>query len=272
MENDFYPDGCIRSIYWQLLVDRAGAPVGYECLVRLAGVSDRNTEKIFNLMPAKFLYSVTSELLFRLSLNCVFNNFSEGKPLVKLFLNIEKDFFLCRDAVSELISASVLFSEFGYQLVVEITERPLKSRASLRNYIDGLIRLTQNKIPLVLDDYMLSNDENIELELGLISLVKFDVETLGIPLLESKCNFDEQSYIKLRDNLYEFVHAYRVPLLAEKVENSWQFEILSGLPFRYFQGFYFGRPNTAENGVIPTACSVASCVLEPKNVLHVVGR
>lgn len=258
MDRECY-DSCfraVRAIYWQEIVDQSGARIGCESLIRLTGVPDCDTEVAIRQMSSSALSKITSELLLRISLNCILSpSVATGTPF-KIFLNVEKQTLSCADAIDELIEASRCFKVSGYELVVEVTERPLPEGASMRMYIDGLIRLKRAGIPVALDDYSLDNDEHVELELGLVGLVKLEIDSLGVPLESPTGDFLRRKHRKLREQLYEFVRRYRVLLLAERVETPWQSKVVADLPFNYFQGYYFGKPCPAEDGLMPTVREV----------------
>lgn len=247
MSPDSFSSSSIRAIYWQDVVDRNCERVGCESLIRLTDVSDCNTEAVISQLSSEAISCITSELLFRISLNCLLSPLSprggEREPF-KIFLNVEKQTLASFDVVDELIEASRSCKLAGYQLVVEATERPLIDGTPERMYIDGLIRLRQSGIPVVLDDYLITNREHIELELGLIGLVKLELGSLGIPLKPCASTFETLD--GLQDQLLGFIRRYRVSLLAEKVETLWQSQVVSNLPFDYFQGYYFGRPHPAD--------------------------
>lgn len=250
-----YDDACadaIRAVYWQDIIDRRGAKIGIECLIRLAGVTDRDTRAAISWLPSLMLCRITSKLLHRISLSCVRSPYANrGRPF-KIFLNIEKQTLSCVSIVDELIEASRCLTIAGYELVVEVTERQLPSDASFRLYIDGLVRLKQANIFVILDDdSQMKDEEHVELELGLAHLVKFDINSLGIPHDPFSSNFFGETFRRLQGRLYDFIDLYQVFLLAEKVETLWQSRVVTDLPFSYFQGYHYGRPYPAEDGLMP---------------------
>lgn len=244
-------DAYIRAICWQDIVDRKGVIIGCEGLIRFPAVSDCDTKRVVSDLPFELL-NITSELLFRISLSCILLSYQSNKsrlPL-KLFLNIERQMLSKPDSIDELIEASLCLKMAGYELVVEVSAQPLSNASSFRMYIDGLIRLKQAGVFVVLDNYSISNEGHVELELGLVDLVKFDLRSLAIPLAPSSVFFT-RVHEEVREALAEFIRLYRLPLLAKRVETLWQFGVVSGLPFSYFQGYHFGRLRPAEDELIP---------------------
>ncbi|HYX89302.1 MAG TPA: HDOD domain-containing protein [Gaiellaceae bacterium] len=89
--------------------------------------------------------------------------------------------------------------------------------------------------PIALDDFVLT-DATVPL-VAVADIVKLDVLALGERRLEAHVQ-------ALRD--------HPVRLLAEKVEDAAAFERCAELGFDYFQGYVFGRPETATSRRIPS--------------------
>ena len=243
----FINKASIRAISFQKIVDRNINSIGYETLVRLKGVPDRLTSAAISELSENELCRLTSNLLFRLRLACI-SDISEKKSVKRIFVNVEKSTLSCSESIDELLECAVDFVSSGFELVVEVTERPLASTCSMRDYIDGLIRLSRAGVAIALDDYNIAGNCHIELEMGLVELVKVDIESHGMPL--------SPGYTLMRENLRDFhsivsnfTNDFRIPLLAERVENSWQFETLCSMRFDYFQGYFTGRPQLFAEGL-----------------------
>ena len=224
----------------QRIVSSSFELVGYEVLIRLYGVPDALTEDAISKLSIDDLNRITSDLLFRLRLRCLSEPI-QAKEKIKLFINIEKQTLASSGAVDELLEAASDFLRSGFMLVVEVTERPLKKPCSMRNYIDGLLRLTQGGVDIAMDDYNIDAENHIELEMKLPSLIKVDIEPHGISLIPA-AGSSECEDLKFRARISDFLIRFRTPLLAERVETVWQLEILSGMQFKFFQGYFIGKP------------------------------
>lgn len=228
----------ISEIYWQPIVNRANQVVGVEQLTRLAGFADSETELVFSVLGSRQINSITMQSLSILQETCSGLSSEKNKIGKTIFLNIEKDSFTSQSIVNEIIYTSNLLKNYSYDICIEVVERPLSNTNRISKYIDGLSKLKEAGIHIAMDDYDL-NGPHIELKLGLCTLVKLDIRDIMIPSRTNGLVSAVNYYDKLRDDLYEFASLYKVNLLAEKVENKWQFELLMGMHFNYFQGYFF---------------------------------
>ncbi|WP_371366659.1 EAL domain-containing protein [Pseudomonas sp. QL9] len=234
----------------QAIVDRQQQVIGFETLAALsAQVSGDASDELIAQLSMYDLERLTSDLLLRLRIRCLAEQNYEAQVRheqtsrlpMQYFVNVEKRSLTAPALVDELIEASADMDHAGCQLVVEVTERPLTSAGQLRAYIKGMMRLKQEGVLIALDDYPLDCSVHWELDLGLGDFVKLDIHSLG--LVETvDAELLSARYPVLAAQLYEFVHRYRVALIAEKVETSWQHGIAKILPFSLFQGYLFGRP------------------------------
>lgn len=232
----------IREVLLQPIANRSDRVVGHEHLVRLNAPHGRkSTEDVISRLSLADLERLTSDLLLILRVRCLLDCGSSEHVGARHFVNVEKRTLTRSGAVEALMETALELKQSGFQLVVEITERPLGGREKFRDYIDGLIRLKQGGVFIALDDYDIDSPKHWELDLGLCDIVKFDLRTLNLPA-EPDENLMAENYRELSDKLYEFIHRYRVELLAEQIETARQFEVVRGLPFKLFQGFYIGRP------------------------------
>lgn len=239
----------VRAVCWQDIVDRCGAKVGYECFIRLAGVPDQNTRLAVSMIPSLVLNKVMSELLRHISLNCIKSpNPCKGKAF-KIFLYVETHALLHANIVDELIEVYCCSRISGYELIIEVAGCQFSDNSLQQRYIDSLVRLKRAGVLVALGGGgILSDGWHIELELGLVSLVKLNISLIGISLNSLSLDI----YCKTCEQLYELIHVYRVLLLAENVSTIWQSEKVLSLPFSYFQGYYFGKAYSAADGAMPS--------------------
>lgn len=235
----------ILDVRQQPIVDRQENIVGYETLAQF-NLGLGSLEDVIKSCSVDALRQLTSDVLLGLLMRCRSTNaFMNGavQTVVQHFVNVEKLSLTDPTTVDDIIEAAKVLRNSNTCLVVEITERPIGSGPQLKSYLQGLTRLKQADVVIALDDYNISSSVHWELDLGLCDIVKLDLPSLGITTHGDENSF-EARYPALADHLFEFIHRYHVELLAEKVETDSQYRKIQGLPFKFFQGYHFGRPET----------------------------
>ena len=192
-------------------------------------------------LTESFINNATIDLINAVVLLCRKGCRRQGRFGIKQFVNVEKISISNFSIVDLLVECADNIRSYGFQLVIEITERPLLARELTSQYLDGLMRLKENGISVAMDDYNVFASKHLELDYNLCDLVKIDILDLHIPLQKDN-GFIEVAHTQLYRALIDFVEKYRVLLVAEKVETDWQAVVVSGLPFTYFQGYAYGRP------------------------------
>lgn len=121
----------------------------------------------------------------------------------------------------ELIVKRIPASFPSTKLVVEILEN-----VQISDDVLASCRFLKKKgYQIALDDFVY--DRKFEPLLELADIVKIDVRLTPLKTIHKTLNF---------------LHPYRVKLLAEKVESKDEFHQANKLGFKYFQGYYFSRP------------------------------
>ena len=136
------------------------------------------------------------------------------------FLNLTRS-FLVRDLSGVLPPGRVVLE------VLEDIEPDAEVRAGLR-------RLGEQGYQIALDDFLYH--ESLRPLVELAHLIKIDIRDMK------------------PDTLREHVRhltPYGIPLLAEKVETREEFEFCKTTGFRYFQGYFFCRPDVARGRRMP---------------------
>lgn len=132
---------------------------------------------------------------------------------------------------TEFLLGEYPLPETRQQLVIEILEH-VKPDADV---LVALKKLKQQGYTLALDDYAF--EEHLEPFLEIADIIKVDISASGLE------NLSEQ-VAQLR--------AYDVELLAEKIETEAEVQTCRDLGFRYFQGYYFSRPEVVSGRNVAT--------------------
>lgn len=227
-----FQDAGVEALLWQPVMDRSNQPYGYESLVRLSGQTDTSAA-IAAATPAQ-LWEITREVLSRLC--------NASRCLgTRHFVNLEKSTLAEPRSVDLLLAAQRQLALLDCELVVEITERPLRAPDQQGDYLRNLRRLQATNIALALDDCAFPPPSlHQELAERLCKYVKIDLHQLGIPLQPDACSDDLRA--SLGAALQRFADHYQVLLIAEVIETQWQYDFAKALPFSYFQGYYLQRP------------------------------
>lgn len=121
----------------------------------------------------------------------------------------------------ELIIQRIPASFPTKKLVVEILENVQVTE----NLLVSCRFLKEKGYQIALDDFVY--DRKFEPLLELTDIVKIDVRLTPLNTIHKTL---------------KFLHPHRVKLLAEKVESLNEFELANKLGFKYFQGYYFSKP------------------------------
>lgn len=230
----------IDNVFYQPIVDAGRSVVGFECLARIIGV--RNLNGFMEKIDPSFLDRVLLDVIETVSQHVVSPLWGSVLIGKKLFLNCEKCNVANPELMDNLIDFSYYLAAFDVELVVEITERDLQSCRAYSAYLEGVRRLSLERIKVALDDFLLDESDRTELEKGLCSIVKLEVDALPLGHQALLGQLSSDYLLGLADDLGQFARRYEVELLLERVEKTYCFKTLSSLPFRFFQGYQFAKP------------------------------
>ncbi len=118
------------------------------------------------------------------------------------------------------------------QLVIEVLE-DVKAEAEV---VESCIELSRQGYTIALDDFLYN--EGLEPLIAVANIIKFDLR--ATPL-------DEIS------DIIGKISKYNLKLLAEKVETNEEFDKALKMGFRYFQGYFFSKPEIVEGKDISPA-------------------
>ena len=232
----------VSDVVYQPIVDNVNCVVGFECLARMYG--GLFTEQFVSMADPSKLDAMMTEVMSLIQWNMRASTLLNSLENKKLFVNAEK----CNLANPVLVDRIILFAEYlaarNIMLVIEVTERKLQSCCSFRSYIEGVRRLVLGGILIALDDFLLDEHSRTELELGLCQIVKIEVDALPLSYDVLCGAAKSDGCIEIRQSLETFALLYKVELLLERVEPVFCMDLLTALPFRYFQGYRFGAPGS----------------------------
>lgn len=139
------------------------------------------------------------------------------------------------------MDAQLLLSDFPSLLPTDkVVIEVLETVPATPKILERLASLRQAGFRIALDDYEYTSDRAPLLDLA--DYVKIDIQTHTHKTI--------QAILKL-------LQSHRLQLVAEKVETHEQFKLSKQLGFKYFQGYYFARPENITAKVInPTQATV----------------
>ena len=193
------------------------------------------------------------ELLFRAS-DTYFAEFTSGQEassrvIVNSFINI---------GIERLVGSSLAFINVPEQLVLNDALLPMFHEQTVLEVLEdippspeviaGLRRLKSRGFKIALDDFVYQPAYRPFLELA--DFVKIDVENMR------------------RDEIAEQLaqlRPYPVKLVAEKVETEDMYVLCKAQGFRYFQGYFFCRPRTLTERILPPNKAVVLALLQQLN-------
>ncbi|MCD7099708.1 EAL domain-containing protein [Stenotrophomonas sp. MMGLT7] len=237
----------LSALLWQPIFDRHGQLHGHEHLARLSGRD--STESAFAAASAQQLWEISCEVLEKACHACLLRGCAQA-PGLREFVNMEKTTLADPRILAPLLRTQELLALQDCRLVVEITERPLRDPRQRLRYIENLYRLKRQGIVLALDDCVLPLPrEPVELAEELCDYVKVDLSQLGLSSLSEHAG--RALLEALAEPMQRCIDRYRVEMIAEVIEDQWQYETMLALPFSYFQGYHLQRPHQVWPALLP---------------------
>ncbi|WP_121194721.1 putative bifunctional diguanylate cyclase/phosphodiesterase [Motilibacter peucedani] len=224
------------EVHYQPLVDRAGAVVGAEALVRW-----RRAGRL--VPPGDFLPAARSAGLMGALDTWVLDRAlaqlarwrAQGRLDVHLAVNLSVASLERPGLVAEVVSALRAHGVPSSSLVLELTEEAAASGPGIRR---RLADLRAAGIRIALDDFGTGYSSLAYLE-GMPADVLKVAKELVDPLAEGAGGRVVQALVGL-------AHSYGLTVIAEGVEQEVQRERLTELEVDWFQGWLFGRPVPAD--------------------------
>ena len=162
---------------------------------------------------------------------------------LKVAINISPSHFLQDDFVEQVKSITENYSMQNMQLVLEITEEV--TIGDIEDVIKKMNQLRRLHVHFSLDDFGTGYSSLTYLKQLPIDTVKIDKSFIQ----ELHENKDDASIVEA---ILTMTRALEIDVIAEGIENQSQYKFLSNLHCQYYQGYYFGKPESVaaliENG------------------------
>jgi c-di-GMP-related signal transduction protein len=181
------------------------------------------------------------ELLFRDSMKNVFSgidgNTATSKVLSNSFLNI---------GIEQLIGKGVAFINFTRELLInqvpklfpseQLVIEVLEDVKAEKEVVESCVELSKQGYTIALDDFFYN--EGLTPLIAIADIIKFDFRATPPDQISE---------------IIEKISKYNLRLLAEKVETYEEFDKALKMGFRYFQGYFFSKPEVVEGRDISPA-------------------
>ncbi|NRA62485.1 MAG: EAL domain-containing protein, partial [Psychrobium sp.] len=154
---------------------------------------------------------------------------------LKIAINISPTHFFQEDFVEQIISIISQYSLDNVQLVLEITEEVVIG--DVDDLIIKMNQLRKLKIHFSLDDFGTGYS-------SLTYLKKLPIDTVKIDrsfIQDLHQSSDDESIVKA---ILTMTQSLGIDVIAEGIENEKQFKFLDSLQCAYYQGYYFGKPQS----------------------------
>ena len=194
-------------------------------------------QPIFDIRKCIFGY----ELLFRSDMSDYFpeidNNSATSKLLSNSFFNI---------GIEKIAGSNLAFINFPQELLLKqlplmfsqdkLVVEILEDVQPVEEVIEACQEIALNGYIIVLDDFFCK--PTLEPLIEVADIIKIDIQTTPIEEV---------------DEIVKKITAKGVDLLAEKVETHDEFKRAHDMGFRYFQGFFFSKPEVLRSKEISTS-------------------
>lgn len=154
---------------------------------------------------------------------------------LKIAINISPSHFLQGDFVKQIQSILENYSLSNMKLVLEITEEVTIS--DIDDVIKKMNDLRDLNVHCSLDDFGTGYSSLTYLKKLPIDTVKIDKSFIQ----ELHENKDDASIVEA---ILTMTRALNIDVIAEGVENESQYQFLADLHCQYYQGYYFGKPQS----------------------------
>lgn len=181
------------------------------------------------------------ELLFRDSMKNVFSgidgNTATSKVLSNTFFNI---------GIERLIGKSLAFINFTRELLIkqvpklfpieQLVIEVLEDIKAEDEVVNSCVELSKLGYTIALDDFFYN--ESLTPLIAIANIIKFDLRATPLDQIS---------------DIIEKLSRYNLRLLAEKVETYEEFDKALKMGFKYFQGYFFSKPEVVEGKDISPA-------------------
>lgn len=154
---------------------------------------------------------------------------------LKIAINISPSHFLQEDFIEQIQLILAEYSLSNIKLVLEITEEIMIN--DLNDVISKINKLRNLEVHCSLDDFGTGYSSLTHLKELPIDSVKIDKSFIQ----ELHENKDDASIVEA---ILTMTRALEIDVIAEGIENQTQYQFLSNLGCQYYQGYYFGKPQS----------------------------
>jgi len=154
---------------------------------------------------------------------------------LKIAVNISPSHFLQEDFVSQIETILARHNLDQIQLVLEITEE--ETIGDIDDIADKMVKLRQHGVQFSLDDFGTGYCSLTYLKQLPVDTVKIDRSFVS----DVNNNANDASIISA---ILTMTNALNIDVTAEGVEQEQQYYLLKDNACQYYQGFYFGKPQT----------------------------
>lgn len=154
---------------------------------------------------------------------------------LKVAVNISPNHFLQADFVEQVQSITQSYALSNMQLVLEITEEV--TIGDIDDVITKMNQLRRLHVHFSLDDFGTGYSSLTYLKKLPIDTVKIDKSFIQ----ELHENKDDASIVEA---ILTMTRALEIDVIAEGIENQSQYQFLADLHCQYYQGYYFGKPES----------------------------
>jgi c-di-GMP-related signal transduction protein len=194
-------------------------------------------QPIFDIRKCIFGY----ELLFRSDMSNYFPEIEKNSATSKLLSN---SFF--NIGIEKIAGSNLAFINFTQDLLLKqlplmfsqdkLVVEILENVQPIKEVIEACQEIALNGYIIVLDDFFYK--PTLEPLIEVADIIKIDIQATPFEAV---------------DEVVKKITAKGVDLLAEKVETHDEFKRALKLGFRYFQGFFFSKPEVLKSREIPTS-------------------
>ncbi len=228
--------------HFQPIIDVAdGSISGAEALLRWAHPS-------YGILTAGQFFGVAAsggmlEAIAETALICALEGWGElvrngPRPAPRLFVNLAPSQLLDRSIVGRLHEMMNAVGLIADDIVVEITEAEIAARFD--DLIEVVSELRSTGIRVALDDFGAGHSS-----LGRLRRLPVDVIKVDHSLVHG-CDADARAQALL-GSVLSIAQSMGVECIVEGIETKAEAEVVTGMGFRFVQGYQFGHPVAAEH-------------------------
>ncbi|NRA71875.1 MAG: GGDEF domain-containing protein [Gammaproteobacteria bacterium] len=229
-------------LHYQPQVDNSKNIIGFEALLRwkhptLGIVSP---DEFIALAEEIGVIDQLGRYILHLTCQQCCNIYNRNDPdrKIKVAINISPSHFLQPDFVTQISEIIVNYDLSKIQLVLEITEEEIIS--DIEDITQKMTELRKLDINFSLDDFGTGYSSLTYLKQLPIDTVKIDKSFIN----DLSENSDDASIVSA---ILIMTNALKIDVIAEGIERESQFEFLKQHQCQFYQGYFFGKPQSIDD-------------------------